>query len=176
LIDVYEQPIHYADDGMSHPTVDYSLKYSTEQFELIFQRMCEDSIRWFQTPLCVVVHPENYVTFSCSQGRAIMRIAREYDMPIWSLDRWHDFWRARASWRMSDYVWTENRMSFTLRGEICEQLWITLPASVGGAALGSVTSNDASAPYEQVKRHDRTLVQAPIRVNATEIRMVAEYR
>jgi hypothetical protein len=175
LIDVYEQPTHLSDDVTCHPTVNYSQKFSAGQFEWNARRMFEDATRFFYSPFCVCIHPGNYVTYSGEQGRSLMTLAREFDMPIWSLDRWHDFWRARASWRMSDFSWDGARLKFSLHGSPCESLWLTLPPTLSESILVSLTVDAAPMTIEKVQRYGGLAVQAPIPKEATTVSVAADY-
>jgi len=162
LIDVYQQPTHINDDCQCHPSVDYSQKYSAAQFDRIATRILDDAVRHFHAPLCANFHPCNYVSFATEHGLALMRRARERGMPIWSLDRWHDFWRARASWRMSEQSWDGNTLSYTLTGDSTEGLWITLPAAFGEKRLSTLTFNKAAAELHFVERFGQAVAHAPL--------------
>ncbi|MBI4028230.1 MAG: hypothetical protein HY360_24810 [Verrucomicrobia bacterium] len=175
LIDVYQQPTHASDDVTSHPTLSYSQKYSPEQFDWIAQRIFDDAVRFFHAPICVVVHPCNYVSFSGGQGRALMARARELDMPIWSVDRWHDFWRARASWRMSGYTSDGTRLRFVLKGSPCESLSLTLPPTADGHALRSVTINGSPVQVETQQRYGQPTIQLPLPHSTSEVEVVVQY-
>ena len=175
LIDVFQQPTAINDDVQCHPTVDYSQKYSVEQFDWIARRMLEDATRFFHAPICANFHPCNYARFAGQQGQALMRRAREFDMPIWSLDRWHDFWRARAAWRLSTAGWDGRRLSFNLTGPSCEQLWITLPVAANGSTLSTIYCNGTLVEFEKVEHFQRLIAQAPLPHGAGEVEVVAEY-
>src|SRR5687767_4855215 len=103
--------------------------------------MLEDAARWFHAPFCVIIHPSNYATYSDEQGRAFLRHARQMGLPIWPLGRWHDFWRARDSWRMSSHNWNGAQLSFTLTGPPCEGLCVTLPLTAQKRTLSTLKFN-----------------------------------
>src|SRR5204862_8296209 len=109
LIDVFQQPTHINDDLASHPSKPYSDKYSPEQYDWLIQRILDDVTRFFHVPLCANFHPCNYVDFSGEHGRVLMRRTRERGLSIWSLDRWHNWCGARASWRMTRSSWDGSR-------------------------------------------------------------------
>lgn len=175
LIDVYQQPSHVTDDVTSHPTVGYSQKYSPEQFDWIMQRIFDDASRWFHAPICANIHPGNYVSFSGVQARALMSRAREFDLPIWSLDRWHAFWRARATWKMDRLAWNGSRLTFSLKGAACEALWLALPPAANGHPLRTLTLGGAPTKFETVQRHGRPVAQAPLPSETSEIEVVVNH-
>jgi len=174
LIDVFQQPTHVNDDLTAHPSKPASEKTTPEQFDWIVERILDDATRYFHAPICANFHPCNYVLFSGEHGRVLMRRARERALPIWSLDRWHNFWRARSSWRMASHAWDGSELRFSLRGEGCESLALTLPASFDGRALQRLNVAKAPAEFEKVQRHGRTLVQT-ILPGASEVEVVAGY-
>ncbi|MBI4024267.1 MAG: hypothetical protein HY360_04750 [Verrucomicrobia bacterium] len=175
LIDVYQQPTHVNDDLAANPTTFYSQKYSAEQFDRVVQRIFDDAARFFHAPICANVHPCNYVSFSGPHGRILMSRARALGLPIWSLDRWHDFWRARASWKMSGYTWDGTRLRFALKGSPCESLWLTLPPISNGRALQAVSLDGTTAHLESVQRHGYPTIQVPLPRVVSEVAVVAQY-
>jgi len=175
LIDVYEQPPHISDDYSYHPTLDYSQKISVEQSDWIIERMLEDAARWFYAPFCPIIHPSNYVLFSREQGKSYLRHACALDLPIWPLDRWHNFWRARASWHMSTLSWSGSRLRFSLTGSPGEQLYITLPAAYQGMALSSLSLNESASGFETVERFKRSLAQVALPADVSAVEVAAEY-
>ena len=84
LINIYQQPTHMSDDLLAHTTKYCSYKYSPEEFDWIAQRIFDDASRRFHAPICVNVHPCNYVEYSGPYARALMSRAREFGLPIWS--------------------------------------------------------------------------------------------
>ncbi|MBI4028459.1 MAG: hypothetical protein HY360_25965 [Verrucomicrobia bacterium] len=175
LVRVYQQPTHINDDLAAHPTTDHSHKYSPEEFDWIAQRLFDEAVRFFHAPICVNVHPCNYVSFSGPHGRALMSRAKEFGLPIWSLDRWHDFWRARASWRMDGLAWDGSRLTFTLKGAACESLWLALPMAANERALRSLKLGGVPNGFEKVRRHGCLVAQAPLPARTTEIEVAAEF-
>ena len=176
LIDVYQQATHINDDIWFHSTVFYSQKFSPEQFDWIAQRICDDAARWFHAPVCANIHPVNYVSYSGAQARALMSRAREFDMPIWSLDRWHDFWRARATWKMDRLAWNGSRLTFSLKGSSCEALWLVLPTAVhDGPGLRTLKLDGVPTKFEKVQRNGVPVIQAPLPSGSSEIEVVGDY-
>jgi hypothetical protein len=175
LIDVFEQPPHISDDLSFHPTVGYSQKYSAGQSEWLIERMLEDAARWYHSPFCVIIHPSNYAVFSEEQGQAFLRHARRLGLPIWPLGRWHDFWRARASWRMTNHSWDGRALTFTLTGLPCEQLCISLPVVAGDLGLAHVTRNGEGVSYLQVERFRQLVAHVLLPEGEAEIHIVATY-
>jgi len=175
VIDVYQQPTQLNDDLLCHPEVDYSMKYTPEQYELMVRRIFEDATRFFCAPLCANFHPWSYARYSTRHGQAAMRVANEFGIPIWSLDRWHNFWRARASWQMSQYSWQNSRLAFTLTGSPCEQLSITLPPGFNGHNLSNLSMNGNSTIFQIVERFQQSTAVAVLPADAHEVNVVAQY-
>lgn len=175
LIDVYQQATHVNDDLWFHPTVAHSLKISVEQFDWIACRILDDAVRYFHGPICANFHPCNYVDFSGEQGRMLMRRARERDLSIWSLDRWHDWWRARASWRMTRHEWDGTRLRLLLMGKACESLYITLPAVFAGRAIQKLSLAGLDVPCATIERHGRCVVHAALPAGLSQVEAIADY-
>lgn len=175
LIDVYQQPTQINDDVTSEPTVGYSQKFSAEQFEWIARRIVEDAVRFFHAPLCVNFHPWSYRRYSTRQGQTIMRLANEFGIPIWSLDRWHDFWRARATWRVQDFKWDGECLSYTLTGKPCEGLSSTLPLTFRNRHLSTLTLNSDNTPFQTVEQFQYPVAQAALPDGVEVVKIVAEY-
>lgn len=175
LIDVYEQPPHMADDLFFHPVKGYSQKYSVEQSDWLIQRVLEDAAYHFHAPFCVIIHPSNYATFALEPGKALLRQAQRLNMPIWPLERWNVFWRARESWRMDSHSWNGSRVAFSLKGSPCEQLFVTLPATYDGCALRRLSLNGSASTCEIVERFKRAIGQAVLPAGVLEVEVVADY-
>lgn len=175
LIHVYQQPTHVNDDLVAHPTKDHSHKYSPEEFDCIAQRICDEATRFFHAPICANVHPCNYVQFSGPHARALMARAVEFNMPIWSLERWHDFWRARASWRMSDCNWDGTRLRFVVGGSSCQSLCLAIPTDFGARRLSQIAFDGAPAHWEKCQRYGRAVAHAIVGSGGGEVAVSAEY-
>lgn len=178
LIDVYHQPTHVNDDLLVHPDKFYSLKYSPEQFECIAQRMFDEAASLFHAPICANVHPGNYVVFSAPSAKTLLAQAHQRNLPIWSIDRWHEFWRSRATWRQSDHSWDGHELRFNLCGSSCESLWVMLPPSArgGASALSTVTLNgNVSTLVQHVVRYGVRMAQVPLPPGAIDVQVVARY-
>ena len=175
LINVYQQATQLNDDLLCHPEVAYSMKFTPEQFECIMRRILEDATKFFCAPLCANFHPWSYARYSTQQGQAVWRLANEFGIPVWSLDRWHNFWRARASWRTSNYSWQDGKLSFDFTGSPCEQLSITLPPSSNGRSLSTLSMNGKPMEFEVVERFQRPIALAVLPPDAQEVHITAEY-
>jgi len=176
LIDVYQQATHINDDIWFHPTVPHSMKCSAKQFDSIAHRILDDAVRFFHSPICANFHPCNYVDFSGEHGRALMRRARELGVPMWSLDRWHDFWRARATWRLTHQEWDGSHLRFTLKGQACESLALSVPAmSAGGRRIQKLTLADVALPCAVVERQGHRVVQVVLPAGLSEVEAIVEY-
>ena len=175
LIDVYQQATHINDDVWFHPTVSYSMKCSAEQFDWVAHRVLDDAVRFFHSPICANFHPCNYVDYSGEHGRVLMRRARELEVPIWSLDRWHDFWRARATWRLTHQEWDGRQLRFAAEGQACESLCINLPAVFGGRVIQKLTLADVPLPCATVERQGSHVVPVAVPAGLSDVEVIAEY-
>lgn len=175
LIDVYQQATHINDDIWFHPTVPHSLKYSVKQFDLIARRIIDDSVRFFHSPICANFHPCNYVDFSGDHGRVLMRRACERGLPIWSLDRWYNWWRARASWRMKRYEWNGIQLRCLLAGKVSESIGLVLPAVFAGRMLQELTIAGIKVPCQKVERYGIDVIPAALPPGLSEVELIADY-
>lgn len=175
LLPVWQQPTQIADDLWFHPTVDYSMKISPSQFEQVGRRMFEDSSRFFHAPLCVCIHPVNYTHYSGEQGRALMRLAREFDWPILSVDQWLAFWEARDTWRISGYRIQDGELSLTCSGKPMQDLFLLFPARHRGRTLFKVCFSGREAEIFPCQRfqEDCFLTELPSRTDRIDV--VAHY-
>ncbi len=176
LINVWEQYVHMSDDGGFHPTSYYSAKLSSEQWEVLVERIFEDSTRFFHVPFCVVIHPCNYAEFSGPHARALMKAARRHNMPIWSIDRWCDFWEARDTYRLGEAEWNGTDLTFTVTGGTpCGGLSVILPPRHEGSTLGEVVINGRPASVFPARRFGKEAVHLPLAHEATTHHVVARY-
>ncbi|MBI2193912.1 MAG: hypothetical protein HYU36_18195 [Planctomycetes bacterium] len=175
LFRVWQQPTSIADDLWFHPTVDYSMKISPEQFEVIGRRLFEDSTQCFHEPLCVCIHPGNYTRYSGPQGRSLMRLAREFDWPILSVDQWLEFWECRDSWRLADYEVADRQACFTCRGRPGRGFCIHLPARWGPHKLSEVRLDGSKAEpaFRSCFQEDSALI--PLPEAAPEVEVAVSY-
>lgn len=162
LIDVYQQPTHYNDDVFSHPTVGYSQKFKPTQFARIAERILEDAARFYHAPFCVNFHPCNYVNFATEAAESILESAGHWGAPVWSLDQWHDFWRARSSWQCDNIQWNGNRLSFNMHGSCCNGLTLTLPAAWQGSQFERLNLDGQEVEVARVERYGESVVQASL--------------
>ncbi len=176
LINVWEQYVHMSDDGGFHPTSYYSAKLSPKQWEVLVERIFEESGRFFHVPFCVVIHPCNYAEFSGPQARALMKAARRHNMPIRSIDRWCDFWEARDTYRLEEVQWDGQALTFTAAGEMpCAGLSIVLPSIHEGLALKKVQIDGRPAPIFPARRFGKEAIHIPLGREETSHNVVARY-
>ncbi len=176
LIDVYGQPTHFNDDLLCHPDQETSMQYSLAEFDVVARRILEDAAHYFHAPICANFHPINFVEFSGEQGRMLIRRAAQMELPIWSTEHWHNFWRARASWRMEQYSWNAPQLSFVLKGEPCSELTINLPFTFEGKPLSDLRCNDEAMPIEKIERFGEEVAPAILPDGAKEVKVVAKYQ
>ncbi len=175
LIDVFQQPTHANDDLQAHPSKFYSQKYSEGQFSWIVERMFEDAVRFSHSPLCVNVHPVNHASFAGGHARVLIAKAAEFGMPIWSLDRWHDFWRARSSWRMLAFLWGGEILRISLEGPPSEGLSLVLPGEFHRKKLASVLINEKHAGVGQPSHDEPPACRFTIPDGCGSAEFVARY-
>jgi hypothetical protein len=176
LIGVWQQPTHVMDDVGFHPEVDYSLKLRPAQFEVILRRALEDACRSYHTPFCVCIHPINYVRYSGEQGRLLMQVAREQGMPLWSVDRWLNFWEARSTWNLSAVRFQDGRLSFRAAGQaLTSRLAFALPARARGAPLARITADGHPTPFIVCSRFRRETALMALPPGTAEVDIAAEY-
>ncbi len=157
LIEVFQQHTHLSDDGWFGPA-EYSLKFSTQQFEVVLSRIFSDIQTRFHMPYGVIIHPGNWAKFSRGQGEALLRQAAERDMPVWSYDRWLAFWEARDTWRFRRVRWDGRELRFAAEGERpCEGLCFALPETYAGASLTDVRLDGEGQDWQRVSRYGETL-------------------
>lgn len=168
LIDVFQQPTHINDDLAAHPTTDHSLKYAPGEFDQVVQRILDDVMQFYPGPVCANFHPCNYVEFSGEHGRALMRRAYECGLPIWSLDQWNDWWRARSTWRITNHERHEGQVWLTLQGKCCPGLSVRIPQGSVSASLSEIQINGTSVEAKVVPHDGGTAVELRLPANATQ--------
>jgi hypothetical protein len=176
LIQVFQQHTHHMDDVMFHPSVDYSYKISPEPYEGIVDRIYADITSRHQTPFAVCIHPSNWVKFSRPQGQALLRLAKDRAMPIWSFDQWCLFWQARDGWEFQDVGWEEGRLRFRAEGGIArDDLGIDIPDRAEGKCLLRIhlDSKPVTAQVEASAGEGVSVVGLP--GGRTSVEVVAEY-
>jgi hypothetical protein len=181
LIDVWQQPTHLSDDVLFHATVNYSLKLSAAQFEVILDRIYDEMCQAFHVPLCVCIHPVNYARYSGVPGRQLMTAAHERGLPIWSIDRWLAFWEARDTWRFGETSWDGRRLSLTVSGRHgADHLHLAVPAHYQGQSVQEVRFSEQSEeplplPFHLATRHRQLQAFLPLPPGVTKGRVVVEY-
>ncbi|HYF48622.1 MAG TPA: hypothetical protein VEJ63_04420 [Planctomycetota bacterium] len=173
LIRVYQQPTHISDDMTCLLNKGVGQKLTPEAVVYLAQCMLDDAAQQYHAPICVCIHPEPYVEYSRELGHGLLSHARRLALPIWSVDRWHDFWRARESQRMEEFSWENSRLRFTLRGSECPGLTLNLPPEHGGKRLRSVTVNGRDGSSENAPRFGETMQSAICSSDKSEV--VATY-
>jgi hypothetical protein len=176
LIDVFQQPTHINDDLAAHPTKDYSLKCTPDEFDQIAQRMLDDAMQFYHAPICANFHPCNYVDFSGEHGRILMRRAQERGLPIWSLDRWHNWWRARASWRMTRNSWDGSRLNMQITGQPCEGITLSVPAKFAERAVQSVQIGNDPVQWTQTVQNGRPAAIIMLPAGSKEVEATVTYQ
>ena len=176
LIDVIQQPTQVSDDLQLNDAIEYSAKFSPEQYEIIFARMLDDAATRFHTPIGVVIHPSNYVAYSGETGRMMVRQAQRRGMPVWSYDQWSEFWDTRDSWRFDDVAWNGAVLTFRASGLAGRNdLCFALPHEYESKRVKSVRVGAAETATRIVRRYERPTVLVPIAPTDTSVNIRAEY-
>ncbi|MCX5661900.1 MAG: hypothetical protein NTW19_19655 [Planctomycetota bacterium] len=178
LIDVIQQPTQFSDDLQLNDKIEYSAKFSPEQYEVIFARMLDDAATRFHTPIGVCVHPTNYVTYSGETGRMMVQQAQRRGIPVWSYDQWSEFWDARDSWRFDDVGWDGSVLMLRASGLAGRSdLCIALPCEHQSKRLKSVRIGTGAAEVEIriVQRYGRPTALVAIAPTDSGVNVSAEY-
>ncbi len=109
-----------------------------------------------------------------AKDNAFMEGARDLELPIWPLERWQTFWRARAAWRCRALEAGDGRWFWRFEGPVCGGLCVALPARRGGVELSEVRAGDVSMPQRREFRfgRDTALVDLP---EAADVELEARY-
>jgi len=176
LSTVHQQHTHTMDDVYFGPeSTSYSYRFSPEQWEGILGRVYDDIVHRYHVPHAVCIHPSNWVRFSREQGLALLRQAREREMPSWSFDQWLAFWQERASWRGGGLSWDGTRLSARIAGEASrDDLSLVLPLRHGAGKLSRVSIDGEGVEHCPTSRYgeDVALIGLP---SSTTAEVVAEY-
>jgi len=176
LIDVFQQHTHVSDDSMFHPTVDYSFKFSPEQYATMLDRILSDIVARFHTPYAACIHPSNWVRFSAPQGKELLRQAAEREMPVWSFDQWSEFWDVRDSWHLDNVTWAGSELSFTARGASWdENLRLLLPDGHQGRPLMAVSINGDDVEPCRTTRYREPVALVCIPEGCVDVTVGARY-
>lgn len=156
LIDVFQQHTHLSDDATYSPAAEYSRRESPAQAAAAYDRVFDDMVNRFHTPYLVNFHPINWTKFSEPQGRAALAAAAVRGIPVWSVDQWHEFWRARDSRRLAIMEWAGARLRFRVdSAETPAAQSVFLPARHGELTLAAVTVNERAAALTETVRFRR---------------------
>lgn len=156
LIDVFQQHTHLSDDMSFSPDAEYSQMLSPAQATVVFNRMFDDMILRFHTPLLVNIHPINWSRFSELQGRALLSAAAARNIPVWSVDQWLEFWRSRERVYIEAIEWENGILSFRVESHDAGQLTsVFLPSVCDDVRLSDVTEDGKKANLSGVSLFQR---------------------
>jgi len=173
---VFQQHTHVSDDSMFHPTVDYSFKFSPEQYATMLDRILSDIVARFHTPYAACIHTSNWVRFSAPQGKELLRQAAEREMPVWSFDQWSEFWDVRDSWHLDNVTWAGSELSFTARGASWdENLRLLLPDGHQGRPLMAVSINGDDVEPCRTTRYREPVALVCIPEGCVDVTVGARY-
>jgi hypothetical protein len=175
LIDVFQQPTQINDDLLFHPTSEKSIQFSPEEADAVFERLLDDATRVDHSPICVNFHPSNYVQFSAAPAHRLLSRANAMNLPTWTVDRWHRFWRARSSWRFQEVQWDGNLLRIQLGGEACDNLVAMLPLEVNGRKLKSVSLDSTDLTWTPVVRRGHEVVPVELPGDRQNLTLLADY-
>ena len=142
-IEVYQQPTHFEDDVQLHPTVSYSYQWSAELALAIMARVLSESLEVYHEPICLNVHPTNFARYSGDWARAFLSCAAGRGVPIWSLERWLDFWETREQVTLRNFGWQGGVLSAEIEGPPHPDLRCLVPGAFGDLRLKQVELDGA---------------------------------
>ena len=167
VLNVFQQHTQLADDIM-FGTAEYSYRLSPQVFAGVLDRIFSDIETRFHTPYGVCIHPGNWVRFSRSQGRELLRQANERRFPIWSFDEWLTFWEARDTWRFNGMTRQGCRLQFALEGERShDALCLAIPVKNSETSLAEVMLDGERAEWQTVRRYGEDLALVPVLTGRT---------
>jgi len=176
LIDVIQQPTQISDDLQLNDKIEYSAKFSPEQYEVIFSRMLDDAAGRFHTPIGLCIHPSNFVTYSGESGRMIVHQAQRRGIPVWSFDQWSEFWDARDTWRFSGVTWDGSTLAFEAVGaDARDDLRVALTADHGRQKLKAVRAAGVAVEFKTVERYGKPMALITLPRSQTSVKLSAEY-
>lgn len=176
LIDVIQQPTQLSDDLQLNDKIEYSAKFSPEQYEVIFARMVDDAATRFHTPIGVCIHPSNFVTYSGETGRMMVHQAQRRQMPVWSFDQWSEFWDTRDSWRFDDAKWNGSTLMVRASGHAGRSdLCVVLPCEYKSKRLKNIRMGTAEVAIQTALRYGRSTALVPIASTDSSVIFSADY-
>lgn len=175
LLNVFQQHTHIGDDCVFGSS-EYSYKVSPNVFDVIARRIFTDITERFHTPLAVCIHPANWMSFSEPQGRALLRLANEFGLPIWSFDQWLTFLEARNTWQFDDLTWDGSELSFIAKGKTeVSAISLVLPMEFQGRMLKDVMVSKEHVAVEKRMRYGGIVAMIPLPSGRTEALVRAKY-
>src|SRR5690606_6415425 len=144
-------------------------KYETDEFEAMMQRIIGDAAQLYFAPICINIHPQNYVLFSDEYSDIILKIARQYHLKTWNIDRWHNFWRARDSWKSTSIQWRNQTLVLELQGEAAEGLALHIPSHFQNWQLEKLYVDDLQQEFTIRQRGNAWYVPIAIENDITEV-------
>jgi hypothetical protein len=157
LMKVYQQHTHLTDDG-AFGAADYSYRLSPQLFAVELDRIFRDISTRFHTPYAVCIHPSNWVRFSRFQGLELLDQAARFGIPIWSFDRWLDFWEARSSCMIQDLLWDGVILQFSVTSRVSHSdTHFHVPQNYEGKYLDYIKADGERVETELVTRYGRVV-------------------
>lgn len=176
LIDVFQQPTQLNDDLQTNPSSAKSHKYALDEYDALIERVFEEAVRLDHSPLCVNFHPGIFRKFAEPYARAVMKRAAGLELPIWSLERWHDFWRARSAWKLTSRSWRDPILEIVLQGPPCPGLTVLVPEKTGERSLAQITCQGATVAHQTAIRNRHRVGMIPLPDAAEEAAFHIEYQ
>ena len=97
-------------------------------------RMFRESADRYHTPLSFNIHPPFFASYSGDFLRGSLELARKFDMPVLSAERWLDFLLAREGAKIVESSWNSNLLRFRVEQSIPELTWM-FPAQLTSGAV-----------------------------------------
>jgi len=125
---------------------------STSDALLRVERMFNDSVNRYHTPMSFNIHPPFMANFSKGFLIGSLELARRLDMPIVGAEQWLDFLLSREGVKVLDLRWESNVLRFRLAGVNSNLTWL-LPLRLGTGAV----FRKARAQDEELRADPRQL-------------------
>src|SRR5690606_13946443 len=107
--------------------------------------------------------------FSDKYSDIIIKIARQYHLKTWSIDRWHNFWRARDSWKSTSIQWRDQTLALELQGEATEGLALHIPSHFQNRQLEKLYVDDQQQEFTIHRRGNASYVPIALENNTTKV-------
>ena len=114
VIPVYEQATQYEDD-IQLGRENYSLNWDQLTAQKHYLQSLSDSLTRYNTAITMLFHPDSWNRYR-DYIQSSLQYAQTRGIPIASIGKWLDFWKARSATTLSMPSFSSNLLSFTTTG------------------------------------------------------------